>query len=64
MTKQQESPSYKKFLMYLTAVVILLLGITLILVWWESVVNLFRGFLGLAFALSGLIMLYILNTRK
>ncbi len=50
--------------MYLSAVFVLLLGITLILAWWPDVVGFFRGFLGLAFALAGMVMLYILNNRK
>ncbi len=62
--KKSESPGYRKFLMYLSACFILLVGIILVLVWWDSVVNLFKGFLGLAFALAGLLMLYILNNQK
>ena len=64
MAQNNESSSYKKFLMYLSACFILLIGITLILVWWDAVVNLFKGFLGLGFALAGLISLYILNNQK
>ncbi len=64
MATNTESSNYKKFLMYLSAVFILMIGITLILVWWTDVVSLFKGFLGLAFALAGLIMLYIFNNRK
>jgi uncharacterized membrane protein len=50
--------------MYLSAVFSMLLGITLVLVWWPDVVSLFRGFVGMAFALAGLLILYILNNQQ
>jgi hypothetical protein len=37
---------------------ILILGMTLILVWWREVVMVFKGFLGAALAIGGLLMLY------
>jgi uncharacterized membrane protein len=64
MKQNKQSPSYKKFLMYLSAVFSMLLGITLVLVWWPDVVSLFRGFVGMAFALAGLLILYILNNQQ
>ena len=63
MTTKSENGNYKKFLMYLSAVFVLILGITLTLVWWDDVVSLFKGFLGIAFALVGLVMLYVFNTK-
>lgn len=42
---------------------ILVLGITLILVWWPDVVALFRASIGMALALAGLLVLYSLNRK-
>lgn len=49
---------YKEFLLILLGVFVLILGMTLILVWWDDVVRLFRGFLGITFAIAGLLILY------
>jgi hypothetical protein len=49
---------YKTFIRFLVGVVVLLGGVTLILAWWPDVVSLFRGFLGIALALAGLLILY------
>jgi len=61
MAKDNQKSTYKKFLMFLVGFFILILGITLILAWWESVVILFKGASGMALALAGLLMLYTLN---
>lgn len=37
----------------------LILGITLILVWWPAVVAFFRGGLGILISLGGLFLLYM-----
>lgn len=37
----------------------LLIGITLVLVWWRDVVSLFRGGFGIALALGGMFLLYM-----
>ena len=39
----------------------LILGITLVLVWWEDVVGLFKGAIGMALAVLGLIILYLIK---
>ena len=53
--------SYKTFLKALLGVVILIVGITMILAWWPQVVALFQGFLGLAFAIAGMLVLYSIS---
>jgi hypothetical protein len=40
---------------------VLVLGITLILVWWEDVVSLFKGAIGVILALAGLVTLYAVS---
>ena len=39
----------------------LILGITLVLVWWQDVISLFRGFIGVLIALGGLLILYMMR---
>jgi hypothetical protein len=57
----KENNSYKKFLMTLTGAVLVVVGMTLILTWWEDVVRLFRGFTGIALAFAGMVMLYFVK---
>lgn len=61
MAKDQQKSTYKKFVTFLIGFFILILGITLILAWWEDVVTLIRGALGMMLALGGLLALYTLN---
>jgi len=61
MTKDDQKNTYKKFIMYVIGFFILILGITLILAWWENVILLIKGALGIILALAGLLMLYALN---
>lgn len=61
MAKDQQKSAYKKFVTFLIGFFILILGITLILAWWEDVVTLIRGALGMMLALGGLLALYTLN---
>ena len=39
----------------------MILGIVLVLVWWQDVVSLFRGFIGVFIALGGLLVLYMVK---
>ena len=39
--------------------IILILGIALILTWWQDVEVLFKGGIGIVIALSGMILLYM-----
>ena len=41
--------------------VVLVFGITLVLVWWQDVASLFRGFIGMALALGGMLLLYMMK---
>jgi len=63
MAENKTDNQYKNFLMYLSTIFVLILGITLILVWWADVVSLFKGFTGLGLALGAMIMLYVLNNK-
>ncbi|VAX38076.1 hypothetical protein MNBD_UNCLBAC01-1342 [hydrothermal vent metagenome] len=58
-----EKNSYKMFTTGLVGFFVLILGITLTLMWWEDVVDLFRGFIGLLLAGGGLLILYSLNKK-
>lgn len=39
----------------------MILGIVLVLVWWQDVVIVFRGFIGVMIALGGLLVLYMVK---
>ncbi len=51
----------KKTALYLSGSFVLVLGNTLILVWWQDVAALFRGVAGIGLALAGLLVLYSLK---
>lgn len=53
----------KKSLYAIAGIPLLIVGITLILVWWVDVVSIFRGGIGLALALAGLLVLYSANKK-
>ena len=59
----KEDSTYKKFLKYLAGTFVLVLGLTLILVWWADVVSLFRGVAGMILALAGMVFLYSLRNQ-
>ena len=58
---KNQKNSYKKFVLYLVGSFFLILGITLVLIWWQDVVVLFKAFIGMALSLTGLVILYYLN---
>jgi hypothetical protein len=58
MVNDDQKNTYKKFVLFLVGFFILILGITLVLIWWADVVVLFRGALGIILALAGLLTLY------
>lgn len=59
MSSEKLNKISKKTIQFLIGGFILVLGITLILLWWPAVVGLFKGALGLGLALAGLVMLYM-----
>ncbi|MBF0480002.1 MAG: hypothetical protein HQL26_11015 [Candidatus Omnitrophica bacterium] len=48
----------KRVLLFIIGTIVLILGITFILAWWNFIVVLLKGSLGIIFALVGLFMLY------
>ena len=62
-TKENNDSLYKKFIKYLAGTFVLILGITLVLVWWDDVVGLFRGVTGMVLALAGMVFLYSLRNQ-
>ncbi|HPB68645.1 MAG TPA: hypothetical protein PLT76_02915 [Candidatus Omnitrophota bacterium] len=40
---------------------VLIAGIAMILVWWQDVVSLFKGAIGMGVALGGLLLLYMVK---
>ena len=64
MTKDNQKDNYKKFVLFVTGFFVLVLGVTLILVWWKDVAVLFKGAVGIILSLAGLFMLYAINKNK
>ena len=62
MMKQRKKNS--RVVLLVAGSVILLAGITLILVWSGDVVILFKGALGIATALAGMILLYMAGQNR
>ncbi|OGW96260.1 MAG: hypothetical protein A2Z81_05595 [Omnitrophica WOR_2 bacterium GWA2_45_18] len=60
MSKSKPS-AYKKIVVGLGGIFILIAGLTLILLFWKDVVIIFKGTIGMILALAGLLMLYALN---
>ena len=61
MTKKTAEKSLKKFLLLALGGVVLVFGITLILKEWDQVVVVFRGVIGMALALAGLLILMLVK---
>lgn len=51
----------QKTRMMIVGSILLLAGITLVLMWWNDVLALFRGFAGMALAVGGLVVLYMIK---
>ena len=52
-----------KSVQYMAGGMILILGVALILTWWQDVEILFKGSIGIVIALSGLILLSMANNK-
>ena len=63
MVKKSDQLKINKLAGSLTGCILLVLGMALILAWWQDVVILFRAVLGIALALAGLVMLYFLSQQ-
>ena len=48
----------KKLALTVPGIFLVIIGSTLILAWWPDVVSFFRGIVGMALAVSGLLVLY------
>lgn len=59
MSIDKKVKSSKPILLFLGSF-FMVLGITLVLVWWQDVVGLFKGVFGVAVALGGLMVLYMI----
>ncbi len=61
MTVKESTPFSKKFGYSLLGGSVLVVGITLILTQWDFVVSFFRGVVGMALALTGLLILLMIK---
>ncbi len=64
MTKKGQKDSYKKFVLLAVGFFVLVLGVTLILVWWQELVVLFKGAVGFILALAGLFAMYAVHKTQ
>ncbi len=53
MSKEQKMQA-----IFVSGLVVLVIGVSMILAWWPDVVSFFKGFLGMAAAIGGLLMMY------
>jgi len=54
---------YKKFLISLVGIFIVIFGVTLNLLWWDDFVRLLKGGVGIILALAGLLILYTVKSK-
>lgn len=54
----------KELLGFPLGCILLIAGVTLILVWWQDLVIIFRGVIGFIIALAGLFILYLAGQKK
>ncbi len=47
--------------LFLTGSIVLIVGLVLVLVWWPDVVSFMKGFIGMAVAIGGLVLLYMVK---
>lgn len=59
MSIDKKVKSSKPILLFLGSF-FMVMGITLVLVWWQDVVGLFKGVFGVAVVLGGLMVLYMI----
>ncbi|MFP4473539.1 MAG: hypothetical protein ACLFPX_06725 [Candidatus Omnitrophota bacterium] len=48
----------KKDVLFLSGIIVLIIGLMMVLAWWPDVVSFFKGFVGIAVAVAGLLMMY------
>lgn len=58
MSEKKSANTYNKFLYVLSGALMLVVGVTLVLLWWPDVVSIFRGVFGTVLAIAGLAVLY------
>ncbi|MCB9756970.1 MAG: hypothetical protein H6753_00940 [Candidatus Omnitrophica bacterium] len=57
----KSSSTFGKILRFILGLSVMIAGITLVLLWWNDVMVVFRGFIGVLLALGGLLILYLLQ---
>ncbi|HRZ41013.1 MAG TPA: hypothetical protein P5246_08390 [Candidatus Omnitrophota bacterium] len=53
MSKEQKAQA-----IFVSGLVVLVIGISMVLAWWPDVISFFKGFLGVTAAIGGLLMMY------
>ena len=61
MTKNSNDKIYKKFVLSILGVLMVVLGITMVLSFWPDVVSFFKGISGIVISIAGLTLLYFLK---
>ncbi len=53
--------SWSKAARFLVGMLVLIAGLALVLLWWNDVMVVFRGFIGVLLALGGVLILYLMQ---
>ncbi len=61
MAEDKKGKNPSRALLFVLGWGLLIVGITLVLVWWSEVVQLFKGGMGIGLALIGMLVLYSLK---
>ena len=61
MNEKNDEKGYKRFVFSILGALMVVVGITLVLIFWSDVVSLFKGISGMIIAIAGLTMLYFLS---
>ena len=61
MSKGKKKNAFQKAITFVAGGLLLIVGITLTLAWWQDVVILFKGCVGVTIALIGLLILYTIK---
>jgi hypothetical protein len=60
---QTTDKKYQHFVLVLSGICAIVVGVTMILSWWDAVVMLVKGGLGVVCTVAGLVVLYVARSR-
>lgn len=54
----------KKTLRVISGIVLIIIGVTMVLIWWNDILNFLKAVLALGLAIGGLLVLYSLGSSE